>query len=137
MNGIIQGTAADVLKLEFVRLWDYLFTKYPDVSFICTIHDEINYSVPRRLVKEVLPIIIKCMTVRLPTDLVALDCSLSAGNSLGNIIPFKYNFETKEFEPEWEEDTRKDKHEDDIEEQEPINKEEEFIEEIDSKMFDL
>lgn len=138
MNGVIQGTAADVLKLEFVRLWDYLFTKYPDVKFICTIHDEINYSVPRRLVKEVIPIIIKCMTVRLSTDLVALDCSLSAGNSLGNIIPFKYNFETKEFEPEWEEDTRKDKPEDDIEnESEPIPKEEESIEEIDSKMFDL
>lgn len=138
MNGIIQGTAADVLKLEFVRLWDYLFTKYPDVKFICTIHDEINYSVPRRLVKEVIPIIIKCMTVRLSTDLVALDCSLSAGKSLGEIIPFKYNFETKEFEPEWEEDTRKDKHEEDTEdENELINKEEESIEEIDSKMFDL
>lgn len=138
MNGIIQGTAADVLKLEFVRLWDYLFTKYPEVSFICTIHDEINYSVPRRLVKEVIPIIIKCMTVRLPTDLVSLDCSLSAGNSLGNIIPFKYNFETKEFEPDWEEDTRKDKQDNsEIEENEPINKEEESIEEIDLKMFDL
>ena len=65
-NNPIQSTSADVLKIELIRLWDNLFTKYPQVKFICTIHDEVNYSVPRSLASEVIPIILKCMTVKMP-----------------------------------------------------------------------
>lgn len=138
-NSPIQGTAADVLKLEFVRLWDYLFTQFPEIKYICTIHDEINFSVPRRLVRKVIPIIIRCMTVQLHNWLVPLDCSLSCGSTLGDQIPFKYNFDTKEFIPDWEEDIRKEKseHIDDIEEVNEDVVKDDLIEEIDSKMFDL
>lgn len=138
-NGIIQGTAADVLKLELVRLWDYVFTQYPEIKWICTIHDEINFSVPRSLANKVIPILVRCMTVKMNNWLVSLDCGLSVGMSLGDIIPFKYNFETKEFVPEWEEDTRKERHEDkdDLEYSDSDSIEELPIEEIDSKMFDL
>lgn len=102
-NSPIQGCAAEVLKLEFVRLWDNVFTKYPEIKFHSTIHDEINFSVPRRLADEVIPIMIKCMTVKMEDWLVPLDCSLSVGYTMGTLIPFKYNFETKEFIPDWEE----------------------------------
>ena len=138
-NGIIQGTAADVLKLELVRLWDYVFTQYPEIKWICTIHDEINFSVPRSLANKVIPILVRCMTVKMNNWLVPLDCGLSVGMSLGDIIPFKYNFETKEFVPEWEEDTRKERHEDkdDLEYADSDSIEELPIEELDSKMFDL
>lgn len=138
-NSPIQGTAADVLKLEFVRLWDYLFTQFPEIKYICTIHDEINFSVPRRLVRKVIPIIIRCMTVQLHNWLVPLDCSLSCGSTLGDQIPFKYNFDTKEFIPDWEEDIRKEKseHIEDIEEVNEDVVKDDLIEELDSKMFDL
>ena len=138
-NGIIQGTAADVLKLELVRLWDYVFTQYPEIKWICTIHDEINFSVPRSLANKVIPILVRCMTVKMNNWLVPLDCGLSVGMSLGDIIPFKYNFETKEFVPEWEEDTRKEKREDkdDLEYSDSDSIEEIPVEELDSKMFDL
>lgn len=106
-NTGIQGTAADVLKLEFVRLWERVFTKYPDIKFHSTIHDEINFSVPRRLAAEVIPIMIECMTVKLKGWLVPLDCSLSVGYDLGSLIPFTYNTETKEFIPAWEEYIKK------------------------------
>lgn len=140
MNGIIQGTAADVLKLELVRLWDYAFTQYPEIKWICTIHDEINFSVPRDLAHKIIPLLVRCMTVKMSNWLIPLDCGLSVGSDLGSIIPFKYNFETKEFEPDWEEDTRKDKSEnkeDLSENSSDIPQEDTSIEEIDSKMFDL
>lgn len=149
MNGPIQGTAADVLKLELVRLWDNIFTVYPEIKFICTIHDEINYSVPRRLASEVIPKLVRCQTVQMKDWLVPLDCSLSVGNSLGSIYPFKYNFETKEFVPEWEEDVGKKKDEpkqedSEISESLPVedidegNESNDFpVEEIDPKMFDF
>lgn len=138
-NGIIQGTAADVLKLELVRLWDYVFTQYPEIKWICTIHDEINFSVPRSLANKVIPILVRCMTVKMNNWLIPLDCGLSVGSDLGSIYPFKYNFETKEFVPEWEEDMRKERHEDkdDLEYSDSGSIEEVPIEELDSKMFDL
>lgn len=138
-NGIIQGTAADVLKLELVRLWDYVFTQYPEIKWICTIHDEINFSVPRSLANKVIPILVRCMTVKMNNWLIPLDCGLSVGSDLGSIYPFKYNFETKEFVPEWEEDTRKERHEtkDDLEYPDSDSIEDLPVEELDSKMFDL
>ena len=102
-NSPIQSCAAEVLKLEFVRLWDNVFTKYPDVKFHSTIHDEINFSVPRRIASEVIPIMIKCMTVKMENWLVPLNCSLSVGYTMGTLVPFKYDFEKKEFIPDWEE----------------------------------
>jgi hypothetical protein len=103
-NTVVQGTAADVLKLIFCRLWANVFKPYPDVTFMSTIHDEVNFSMPKRLAREVIPICMECMTIRRDDWPVTLECSLSIGrDSLGDLIPFTYNKETKEFIPEWEE----------------------------------
>ena len=103
-NSVVQGTAADVLKLIFCRLWTNVFKPYPDVTFMYTIHDEVNFSMPKRLAREVIPICMECMTIRRDDWPVTLECSLSIGrDSLGDLIPFTYNKETKEFTPEWEE----------------------------------
>lgn len=103
-NSVVQGTAADVLKLIFCRLWANVFKPYPDVTFMSTIHDEVNFSIPKRLAREVIPICMECMTIRRDDWPVTLECSLSIGrDSLGDLIPFTYNKETKEFIPEWEE----------------------------------
>ena len=103
-NSVVQGTAADVLKLIFCRLWANVFKPYPDVTFMSTIHDEVNVSMPKRLAREVIPICMECMTIRRDDWPVTLECSLSIGrDSLGDLIPFTYNKETKEFTPEWEE----------------------------------
>lgn len=103
-NSVVQGTAADVLKLIFCRLWANVFKPYPDVTFMSTIHDEVNFSMPKRLAREVIPICMECMTIRRDDWPVTLECSLSIGrDSLGDLMPFTYNKETKEFTPEWEE----------------------------------
>ena len=93
LNTQIQGCAGDILKLMLIRLYNELFVPYKDrgVSFVCTIHDEINYVVPKHLLKEVVPIIMRCQTIKLPDWEVPLIPDLSIGRSFGELIPFEYD----------------------------------------------
>lgn len=96
-NTVIQGCAGDALKLMIVRLWKDLFSKYYEkgVRWVGTIHDEVNYLVPRNLLTEVVPIIMECQRIKLPDWPVSLDPDLSIGRSFGELIPFEYDFDTK------------------------------------------
>lgn len=108
MNTIIQGAAGDLIKLMIIRLWNDLFVPYRDkgVSWVGSIHDEINYVVPKSLLKEVVPIIMRCQTVILPDWKVPMLPDLSIGFSFGSLIPFDivYNEDgtVKEFVPQME-----------------------------------
>lgn len=116
MNTQIQGCAGDALKLMLVRLWKDLFVPYYDkgVRWIGTIHDEINYLCPKSLLKEVVPIIMECQTIKLPGWEVTLEPDLSIGKSFGELIPFDivYNEDgtVKEFIPQMESIKEKDLH---------------------------
>lgn len=105
MNTQIQGCAGDALKLMVVRLWKELFIPYRDkgVRWIGTIHDEINYLVPKSLLDEVIPIIMECQTIKLPDWPVPLLPDLSIGKSFGELIPFEYDFDTHKYKPAIEE----------------------------------
>ena len=104
MNTQIQGAAGDCLKLMLVRLWNDLFSKYSDkgVRWVGTIHDEINYICPKYLLTEVVPIIMRCQTIKLPDWQVTLEPDLSIGKSFGELIPFEYDENTKTFTPQME-----------------------------------
>lgn len=102
-NTAVQGAAGDCLKLMLIRLWRDLYSKYPEVKWLGTVHDECNALVPRHLLKEVVPIIMECQRIQLPDWPVSLDPDLSIGKSFGELIPFEYSFETKEFKPAVEE----------------------------------
>jgi len=95
-NTAVQGAAGDLLKLMLVRLWKELFIPYRDkgVKWVCTIHDEINYLVPKKLLKEVVPIIMRCQTIKLPDWEVPMLPDLSIGKSFGELIPFEYDPDT-------------------------------------------
>ena len=137
-NSVVQGTAADVLKLIFCRLWANVFKPYPDVTFMSTIHDEVNFSMPKRLAREVIPICMECMTIRRDDWPVTLECSLSIGrDSLGDLIPFTYNKETKEFIPEWEESSEVLKKRAGHVETKPSDNEDLDVEESDDPYFGL
>ena len=112
MNTIVQGCAGDALKLMLIRLWNDLFVPYADkgVRWIGTIHDEVNYLVPKNLLNEVIPIIMRCQTIKLPDWPVTLLPDLSCGDSFGSLIPFEYNFETGEYKPAVEEIKDKELH---------------------------
>ena len=109
MNTQIQGCAGDCLKLMLIRLWKDLFVPYKDkgVRWIGTIHDEINLLCPKHLLNVVAPIILRCMTIKLPDWSVPLIPDLSIGRSFGELIPFDviYNEDgtVKEFIPQMEE----------------------------------
>lgn len=115
-NTAIQGAAGDCLKLMLVRLWKDLFIPYKDkgIRWVGTIHDEINYVVPRSLINEVAPIIMRCQTIKLPDWKVVLEPDMSIGTSFGSLIPFyvKYNEDgtLKELVPQIEEIKEKDMH---------------------------
>lgn len=108
MNTQVQGCAGDALKLMLIRLWKDLFIPYKDkgVRWLGTIHDEINYVVPRSLLNEVVPIIMECQRIKLPDWQVVLEPDLSIGKSFGELIPFNYTLNddgtVKEFIPQME-----------------------------------
>lgn len=116
MNTQVQGCAGDALKLMLVRLWKDLFVPYKDkgVRWLGTIHDEINYIVPRSLLKEVVPIIMECQRIKLPDWPVVLEPDLSIGKSFGELIPFNYtldeNGKVNSFTPQMEEIKEPDLH---------------------------
>lgn len=128
MNTQIQGAAADCLKLMLIRLWNDLFVPYKDkgVKWLGSIHDEINYIVPKFLLKEVVPIIMNCQTVKLPGWPVVLEPDLSIGKTFGSLIPFDivYNSDgsVRDFIPQME-----DIKEDDKKESDPIESTDNYV----------
>lgn len=116
MNTQVQGCAGDALKLMLIRLWKELFVPYKDkgVRWLGTIHDEINVVVPKSLLKEVVPIIMKCQTIKLPDWPVTIEPDLSIGTSFGSLIPWNiiYNDDgtVKELIPQMDEIKEKDLH---------------------------
>lgn len=102
-NTAVQGAAGDCLKLMIIRLWNELFSKYPEVKWVGSIHDEITYIIPKSILIDALKIIKKCQTIKLPDWPVQLDCDISIGKSFGELIPWFLDDETGELTPQIEE----------------------------------
>ena len=129
-NTAVQGAAGDCLKLMIIRLWKELFSKYPEVKWVGSIHDEITYIIPKSILIDALKIIKKCQTIKLPDWPVQLDCDISIGNSFGELIPWFLDDETGELTPQIEEI----KHEQT--EEKPENKVNEFDMLLDADEYD-
>ena len=125
MNTMIQGCAADILKLMLIRLWNDLFIPYSDkgVKWIGTIHDEINVLCPKDILKEVAAVIMRCQTIKVPDWPVVIEPDFSCGFSFGSLIPFNLSYNddgtVKEFIPQMEsldkhEESRVDSFDDDL-----------------------
>ena len=102
-NTAVQGAAGDCLKLMIIRLWKELFSKYPEVKWVGSIHDEITYIIPKSILIDALKIIKKCQTIKLPDWPVQLDCDISIGKSFGELIPWFLDDEIGELTPQIEE----------------------------------
>ena len=102
-NTAVQGAAGDCLKLMIIRLWKELFSQYPEVKWVGSIHDEITYIIPKSILIDALKIIKKCQTIKLPDWPVQLDCDISIGKSFGELIPWFLDDETGELTPQIEE----------------------------------
>ncbi len=75
INAPIQGSAADIIKVAMIRIYDALTSRNLKSKMILQVHDELNFNVPNEELEEVSEIIIKEMesacklSVALKTDL--------------------------------------------------------------------
>ena len=53
MNSVIQGTAADIIKVAMIRCRDRLRAEYPASHLVLQIHDELVFEAPERDVEGV------------------------------------------------------------------------------------
>jgi DNA polymerase-1 len=53
VNSVIQGTAADIIKVAMIRCHDRLKREYPDARLVIQVHDELVFEVPVEVAKEV------------------------------------------------------------------------------------
>lgn len=91
LNTPIQGTAGDILKCIIIKLWKEILSKdgYKDkIKFLCMIHDEINFSIKKDSIKELVPKIKEIMNVKIKEWKVPLECSLSVGENWGALFDF-------------------------------------------------
>jgi DNA polymerase-1 len=78
LNTVIQGSAADLIKVAMIRLWQKLQEKGSPARLILQIHDELVLEVPRAELTEVAEITREAMVNALPLR-VPLKVDLAAG----------------------------------------------------------
>jgi len=61
-NFLIQGSAADMLKIDLYKIWMKIILKYKnDIKLKSTVHDEIIFMIKDEMVDEILPQLISIM----------------------------------------------------------------------------
>ncbi len=80
MNSPLQGTAADMLKLAMIRVFEALQAGGFKTKMLLTVHDEIVFDLHRDEQKTVLPIIVECMKNALPMK-VPLEVQTGVGKN--------------------------------------------------------
>ncbi|MCL6612064.1 MAG: DNA polymerase I [Peptococcaceae bacterium] len=72
INTPIQGSAADIIKLAMVRIWNELRKRSLETKMVLQVHDELIFDVPEREIEEVRELVRDCMenAVRLDVPLV-------------------------------------------------------------------
>ena len=66
MNSPIQGTAADLLKLAMIRVFDALKEGDFKTRMLLTVHDEIVFDMHRDETESVIPVIVNAMQSAIP-----------------------------------------------------------------------
>ena len=61
MNTPIQGTAADIIKIAMVKVFDALAKEYPQAKLILQVHDELIIETPGSCAEGVAALLKKCM----------------------------------------------------------------------------
>ena len=78
MNTIVQGTAADLMKLALIRLHDRL----PDeVHMLLPVHDSVLLSVPESLVEQTRQVVVEVMEAMPDGFTVPLRVEIKAGRT--------------------------------------------------------
>jgi len=89
VNTVIQSIGADIIKLALCKLYKKM-QEYPegDIRFVSTVHDEINITVKKEILVEMLNWLSEAMTITFPGWAVPFEVEMSLGYSWGEVFPF-------------------------------------------------
>lgn len=95
VNGTIQGTGADIMKLVLIKLFRkfYQTGRTDEIRFKNMIHDEINYQMRKDRLFDLLPEVMDIMRVQFPDWEFPMEVGLEMGNRWGQSVPFKFTLE--------------------------------------------
>ncbi|HMO15845.1 MAG TPA: DNA polymerase I [Pirellulaceae bacterium] len=80
MNSPLQGTAADMLKLAMVKVFNALRQNSLHTKMLLTVHDEIVFDMHRGEKNTVIPIIVECMKTAMPMQ-VPIEVEVGVGDN--------------------------------------------------------
>ncbi len=82
INSPIQGTAADMIKLAMIKIYDEFKKQNFKSKMIMQVHDELVFDAHKSEVEEIKPIIIECMQNALPLpNGVPVDAEVGVGDN--------------------------------------------------------
>ena len=98
VNGTIQGTGADIMKICLIKLFKkfYETKRTNEVRFKNMIHDEINYQMRKDILFNVLPEVMDIMRIQMPGWEFPMEVGLEMGNRWGQSVPFRFTIEKVE-----------------------------------------
>ena len=75
INAPIQGTAADIIKIAMVRIWERIRREKLHAKLLIQVHDELNFTVPPQELERLTKVVLEEMSgvVKLSVPLIA-DC---------------------------------------------------------------
>lgn len=91
INAPIQGTAADIVRLAMIKVYQYLEeeTLLADVKILLQVHDELVFEIKEEQVEKVTPKLIEIMENILPKELaegVPLKVSVAVGPNWADLV---------------------------------------------------
>lgn len=94
-NSRIQATGADILSIAFMKLWKKIWQELGNpedyIRFQVTVHDEIDFLIRNDVAHIIVPLVIECMTYKLPQWAIALEVGLSCGPTFGQQYEWGYH----------------------------------------------
>ena len=65
---MIQGSAADIIKVAMIRCHDRLGREFPDSRLVLQVHDELVFEVPQALASSVKSAVVEEMVAAFPME---------------------------------------------------------------------
>lgn len=87
MNYPVQGTAADLMKKAMVNVFEKVLPKYPEVSLLLQIHDDLVFEVPDNMIMEKEGVISEIKSALCDVYLlsVPMEVEVKTGKQWGNL----------------------------------------------------
>lgn len=81
VNTPVQGSAADLIKIAMVKIFNSLQSNQLQTKMILQVHDELVFDVPKNELDIVKPLIESCMKNAMPQLSVPMEVGIDTGNN--------------------------------------------------------